>query len=173
MCLFPLFQNQSPPPSIFCCPLFSENYLNLQFRINKIVNKHTVDYHPSPSELISKIQLHIFLWTPKRFISPESFLNIFLNLYIPLWLRKSFKFIVLRLLGNTFVSKKIESVHFYSYPQAKLSPRFLRKFPIPPEQHFLKIFFPQQKGGERFVELKKLPKLITRIAFCYFVFKTI
>ena len=62
-----LFQNQSP---IFCCPLFSENYLNPQDRINKIVNKHTVDYHPIPSQLISRIQTIIFLWAPKGFISP-------------------------------------------------------------------------------------------------------
>ena len=33
------------PPN-FCCPLFSENYLNPQVRINKMVNKHTVDYPP-------------------------------------------------------------------------------------------------------------------------------
>ena len=86
-------------------------------------------------------------------MSPESFLNFLLKLYIPPWLRKSFKFIVLRLLENTFVSQKIESVHFYSCSQAKLCPRFLsstpgrRKLPIPPEQRFLQIsFFPQQKG---------------------------
>ena len=30
-----LFQNQSP---IFCCPLFHENFLNPQVRINKMVN---------------------------------------------------------------------------------------------------------------------------------------
>ena len=136
-------------PPIFCCPLFSANYLKPQVRINKMVSKHSVDYHPSPSQLISRI----FLWTPKEFVSPESFLNFFLNLYIPPWLQKSFKFIVLRLLANTFVSQKIESVHFYSCPQAKLCFRFLslpvgrRKLPIPPEQRFLKIVFPQQKGG--------------------------
>ena len=90
-----LIQNQS---LIFCCPLFSENYLNPQARINKMVNKHTNDYHPITSQLISRIQTPIFLWTPKGFISSESFLNFFLNLYIPPWLRKSFKFIVLQLL---------------------------------------------------------------------------
>ena len=58
-------------------------------------------------------------------LSPESFLNAFLNLFIPPWMRKSFKFIVLRLLTNTFVSQKIESVHFYSCPQGKISPRIL------------------------------------------------
>ena len=81
----------------------------------------------------------IYLWTLKGFISPEPFLKFFLNLHTPTWMRKSFQFIVLRLLANTFVSQKIESVHFYSCSQAKLSPR---QIPIPPEQRFLKIFFP-------------------------------
>ena len=120
--LYPLFQNQS---SHFLLPIFSENYLNAQVRINKMVNKHTVDYHPHPSQLISWIHPLIFLWSPKGFISPKPFLNFFLNLYIPLCLWKGFKFIVLRLRANTFVNQKIESVHFYSCPQAKLSPRFL------------------------------------------------
>ena len=66
--LYPLFQNQSPH---FLLPVFSENYLNPQARINKMVNKHTVNYHPSPSQLISRIDPLIFLWTPKGFISPE------------------------------------------------------------------------------------------------------
>ena len=110
-----LFQNQSP---ISCCPLFSENYLNPQAKINKTVNKHTVDYHPSPSELISRIQTLIFLRTPKGIISPESFLNLFLNLYIPPWLQKSFKFSV-KITANIFASQKIESAHFQC-PQAKL-----------------------------------------------------
>ena len=90
-----LFQNQS---LVFCCPPFYENYLNPQARINKMVNKYTVDYHPSRSQLISRIHTLIFLWTRKGFISPESFLNFFLNLYIPPSLWKSFKVMVLRLL---------------------------------------------------------------------------
>ena len=119
-----LFQNQSP---IFCCPLFSENYLNPQARINKMVNKHTVDYHPSSSQLISRIHPLIFLWTPKGHISPESFLNFFLNLYIPPWLRKSFKFIVLRLLQIHLRVKKLKLFIFTHAPPppAKLSPWFL------------------------------------------------
>ena len=86
-CLYPLFQNQSP---IFWCPLSSENYLNPQVSINNMVKKHTVDCHPSLSQFISRIQPLIFLWTPKGFIFPESFLNFFLNLYTPPWLQKSF-----------------------------------------------------------------------------------
>ena len=123
-CLYLLFQNQ--------CPIL--------FRINKMVNKHTVDYHPSPSEFTSRINLLIFLWTPKGFISPEHFWNFFSNLYIPSWLQKSFKFMVLRLLENTFVSQKIESV--YWWPQAKLSPRFLSS-PLQTEGNYP---FPQKSG---------------------------
>ena len=41
-----------------------------------MINKHTDHYHPSPSELTSRIDPLIFLWTPKGFISPESFLKV-------------------------------------------------------------------------------------------------
>ena len=41
--------------------------------------------------LITNYHISIFPWTPKGFIFPESFLNFLLNLYIPPWLRKSFK----------------------------------------------------------------------------------
>ena len=106
---------------IFCCPLFSENYLNPQVRINKMVNKYSVDYHPNP----------------KGFISPKSFLNLFLNLYIPPWLQKSFKFIVLRFLQiylwvkklNLFIfthaSEQNFPPGFYHYPQADRNCSFL------------------------------------------------
>ena len=78
-----------------------------------MVNKYTFDYHPSPSQFVSRIHPLIFPWTPKGFFFPESFLNFFLNLYVPPWLWKSFKLIVLRLLANISVSQKIESVNFY------------------------------------------------------------
>ena len=52
--------------------------LDPQVRINKMVNEHAVNYHPSPSELILRIHTFIFIWTPKGFIfSPERFLNFF------------------------------------------------------------------------------------------------
>ena len=67
---------------------------------------------------------------------------------------------VLRLQIHLWVKK---SVQFYSCPQAK--PRFLslspdrRELPIPPEQHFLKKFFPEQKAvGEDYV-VKKITKI--------------
>ena len=98
----------------FCCFLFFKECLNTQVRINEIVNKHTLDNHPSPSELALWIHPLIFLRTSEGFISPEYFLNFFQNLYIIAWLQKSFKFMLLRLLENTFLNQKIETVHFYS-----------------------------------------------------------
>ena len=111
-CPYILFQNQCP--HFLLLHLF-KRCLNSMVRINKKVNKHTFDYHPSPLELTSTIHPSIF-WTPKGFFSPEYFLNFFLNLYISQWLQKSFKFMVIRLLKKTFVIQKVESIHFYSCP---------------------------------------------------------
>ena len=108
-CLYPLFQNQSPhfllPPLIR--RISQSSYQNQQ-------NGKQTYYHPL-----------IFLWTFKGFIISEHFLNFFSNLYIPPWFQKSFKFMVLRLLANIFVSQKIESIDFYSCSQARLSPQVL------------------------------------------------
>ena len=104
-------------PSISCCPLFPENYLNSKDRINQVVNKHTLDYHPSPSQLISRIHPLIFRLTSTGLIFTESLLNFFLNLYILPWLRISFKFIVLRLLQLDFWVKKLNLFIFSDTPK--------------------------------------------------------
>ena len=96
-----------------------------------MVNKYTVDYHPSRSQLISRIHTLIFLWTRKGFISPESFLNFFLNLYIPPWLQKSFKFIVLRLLQIHLWVKKINLFNFTRARKQNSPPGF---YHYPPRQ---------------------------------------
>ena len=70
-----------------------------------MVNKHSVDYHLIPSQLNLRIHTLIFLLNPKGFVSPESFFNFILNLYVP-WLRKSFEFSV-KITSNTFVSQKV------------------------------------------------------------------
>ena len=76
---------------------------------------------------------------------------------------EKFQIYSIKITANTFVSQKIESVYFYACPQAKLPPPppGRRELPILPEQHFLKIFFPEEKGGggERIMELKKLTKV--------------
>ena len=140
-------------PPIFCCPLFSENYLNPQVKISKMVNKHTVNYHPSPSQLISRIHTVMFPWTPKGFISPESFLNFFLNLYIPPWLRKSFKFIVLRLLQIHLWVKKLNLFNFTHAPKQNSPPGFDHyppadgNCPFHQNSIFWRYFFPSRKRG--------------------------
>ena len=77
---------------------------------------------------------------------------------------EKFQIYGVKVTGNTFVSQKIESVHFYSCPQQNLPPGFYhytpgrRELPNPPEQHF----FPSRKGeGERIIELKKIIKIKT------------
>ena len=92
----------------------------------------------------------------RAFISPESLLNFFRNLYILLWSRKSFKIIVLRLLANTFVNQKIDFLNFHSCLQAKLSPRFLSPYfgqtgiAHSYRTTFFKILPPKENGGRGF-----------------------
>ena len=119
-----------------------------------MVNKHTVDYHPSPSQLISRIHTLIFLWTPKGFISPESFLNFFLNLYIPPWLWKSFKVIVLRLLQYICESKNW-ICSFLIMPPSKILPQVFiiilqagGNCPFLPNSVFWRYFFLRRKVGQ-------------------------
>ena len=106
-----------------------------------MVIRHTPDYQPSPSQLISTIHPLIFLWTSKGFVSPESFFIFFLNLYIPPWLQK-------RLLANTFVSHFTNT--FVEITHSSLTA-------------FSEDIFSSAEGRngrrERVMELKKLPKL--------------
>ena len=78
---------------------------------------------------------------------------------------------VFRLLENAFVSQKIESVHFYLYPQAKISPKFLLlplqaggNFPFPPRNVFC-IFFSVEReedcGVEKMTKIKLARVLVT------------
>ena len=98
--------SKSAPP-FSAASSFSKN-VSTQVRINKMVNEHTVDYHTGPSEFTSRIHPLMLLWSPKRFISPEYFFKLFLKPVYPTMVAKNFKFMVLRLLENTFVSQ-IES----------------------------------------------------------------
>ena len=77
---------------------------------------------------------------------------------------KSFKFMVLRLLENTFVIQKIDPVHFYSCPKQNSPPCFYhyspgrRKLPIPPKQCFLKIYISPAERGEDY-RVEKITKI--------------
>ena len=128
-----------------------------------MVNKYTVDYHPSRSQLISRMHTLIFLWTRKGFISPESFLNFFLNLYIPPWLWKSFKVIVLRLLQ--YCESKNWICSFLMKPPSKTLPLvFIIILQADENCPFLansvlEDIFSWGVRRERIMDLKELPKL--------------
>ena len=141
-------------------PFFHLLFLPYYFKINppfsdvlsflKIISTLS---HPSPSQWISRIQTLIFLWTPKGFISPESFLNFFLNLYIPPWLQKIFKFIVLTLRQIYLWVKKL-NLFIFTYASKQNSLGFLslssRQMGIAHSSRtaFLKIFW-RKRGAER------------------------
>ena len=54
-------------PTLSAAPYFIN-----KIRINTVVNKHTVDYQPSPSGLTSRIHPLIFRWRPQGSISPDN-----------------------------------------------------------------------------------------------------
>ena len=77
-----------PLPLLFLLTLLFWGYLNSMIRINKMAN--SLDYHPCPSRLASRIHLFIFLYTHEGFISlsPECLLNFLSNSYIPSYVGK-------------------------------------------------------------------------------------
>ena len=114
-----------------CGFIFFEECFNPQIKICEILNEHTVNYHPSPSE-----HPLIFLWTPKGFISPEYFLIFFSNLYIPPWLKKMFQIHGVKITGKYICESKNWICSFSLMPPSKTLPQ--RKF-------FENLFFPSRE----------------------------
>ena len=140
-----------------------------------MVNKHIVDYHPSHSQLTSRTHPLIYLYALSLgFISTESFLNFFLNLYIAPWLQKDFKFIVLRLLENIFGSRKIDSVYVYSYAKLNFATGFYHyppegSYSFLPNSVFWRSIFSPAEGGSGGLCSKKITKIkLTRTLFTSF-----
>ena len=65
-CLYPLFQNQCH--CFLLLHLFQR--ISQASGMNQQNDKQITDYHPSPSQLASRIHALIFMRTPKGFISP-------------------------------------------------------------------------------------------------------
>ena len=91
---------------IFCCPHSFEENLNPQIRINKMVSEHTVDYHHSLSELVSRIYSLLFVWTLKGFISTEYFFNFFLKPVYPTMVVERFQICVYKITGKYICKSK-------------------------------------------------------------------
>ena len=104
-----------------------------------------------------------FPWTPREFISPEFFLNFFLNLYSPPWSHKSFK--VPRLLQIHLWVKKLNLFIFNHAPKQNSLPGFYHyppgrwELPIPPEQPFWRYFFLRRKGERNNFDYSKLTQV--------------
>ena len=78
---------------------------------------------------------------------------------------ENFRIYSVKITANTPVSQKIESVHFYLCPEQNSPPVFYhyppgrQELPDPPKQHFLKIFFPEQKGGGENYGVEKITNI--------------
>ena len=66
---------------------------------------------------------------------------------------EKFQIYSVKITANTFVGKNIESVHFYSCPQAKLCPRFLSLFPRQTG------IFSEMKGDREGYGVQKITKI--------------
>ena len=121
---------------------FFLGYLNPQVRIIKMAN--SVDYHPCPSRLASRVH-PITVNFLGLYLSSECLLNFFSNLYIfhHVW----DKFMVFTFLENALNL----SIFAHISPAQNLPPSSChhtlgrRKLLIPPGSIFAKICFPQQQ----------------------------
>ena len=146
-CLYPLFQNQSPHFLLF----------SLFWKLSQPLGQD----QQNNKQTYCQLPIIKFLWTPKGFISPKSFLNFLLNLYIPPWLPKSFKFLVLRILQIHLWVKKLNLFNFNHAPKQNSPPGF---YPYP---HYSRTAFSEdiswaERGWIGLCNWKILPKL-TRV----------
>ena len=118
-CLQPLFQNQI---SFILLPLFFKEYLHPQVRVNKMLNKHSANYHSSPSGLSSRIHPPIFLKSLHASYLSKIFVQFCLTcishpgweIFSNLWCWDYWKIY--------FACQKIESRYFYSCLPKQNSP---------------------------------------------------
>ena len=132
-----------------------------------MINKHTVNYHPSPSQLISRIQPLIFPWTPRGVYLSSIFLGFFPKLvYSIIVVVEKFQVYSVQITGHYICEsknwicsfllmqpRKTGSQTFIIIPQAEgYCPFFLNSVSW-------RYFFLNRKGWEKIMELRKLPKL--------------
>ena len=130
-CLYHIFQNRRIHFRLLL--LFWKN-LSLQVRINKMVNEHAVDYHPSPYELTSRIHPLIFLWNPLGFIS----LQIISNLYMAPF-GESCQTYHVKITRKQLCESKKWIYSFLLLPQMKIFPQILIIIPRQMEKGDYKI----------------------------------
>ena len=93
--------------TLFCCSFFFKEYINPQARINKMVNKYSVDCHSNPSGITSRIHLQPGVSQDGK----RKFSNLCCLCF------QNFQIYVSNLYWKMqFASQKIEFRHFYSCP---------------------------------------------------------
>ena len=165
----PYFKMNTP---IFCWFIFFKECFSTQVRVNKMVNKHTVNYHSGPSVFTSRIHPLIFLWAPSGFISPEYFLNFFSNLYIPPWLQKKFQIHGVKI-TRKYICESKNLIWLLMHPNSlgfAITTLGRRKLPIFANKVFLKSIFPQQRGGRLRSISSTIRHIKTFISTFFFLF---
>ena len=110
--------------SILCCPLIFKDISTPQVRINKMLNKHNVDWHPYPSRLASRTLVE---FKYSRMLVEFSIKPIYSTI-----VRENVQ------IYDIHIPKRyIEYRHFYPWPprQSKLSPKVLSSPLSPPPPH--------------------------------------
>lgn len=84
-----------------------DGHLNLQAKINKMVNRNSVHYNPAPPRTnLKDTSSHISKNSLGLYFSAEYLLNALSELYIP----PNFQINGIQIRWNTFASQKIESI---------------------------------------------------------------
>ena len=153
-------------PTLSAAPYFIN-----KIRINTMVNKHTVDYQPSPSGLTSRIHPLIFRWTPQGSISPDN-CWIFSQTCIfhhgeNFSYGENFQIYRVKITGKCICESKNESVYSSSHAPEQTPSRFLLSHPHGeryytfPQAAFWKswYFFPDKKSRARNLWAEKIIKI--------------
>ena len=124
------FRDSVPVRKLHAC-CYDTQKLRAKQAVLTVVFKAKAIYNRTPT--FSEIVLCQGCFSENLILSFSKASKIFLALASPEYSRgpqKSFKFMVLKLLEETFVSRKIESFHFSSVPQAE------RNYPFHPNSVF-------------------------------------
>ena len=150
-CLKPIFQDQIP--FILLSPYLKE-YLNPQVSINT-VDKHSVNYHVSPSGLTSRMHPLLFMQCFNALSFSRRFVEYCVNSVYLTMVEEDFQNCGVQSNGKCFLRfKKIEIRHYYLCPELKLVPTFLSATPrgvahsFSQSIVFSKIGFPLSRVGQ-------------------------
>ena len=150
---------------IFCCSINFEERINLQVRVNIMVNENTFDYQLSPSELTQGYTLSYFYGLRRTLYIYRIFIEFLLKPVYPTMFAEKFQIHGVKITGK--YSRWSKKMNLFIFTQSKTQafpgfyPRHSRRKEIthfPRTKIFVKSTFPQQKEG-RIMELKNLTKL--------------